>query len=98
MDERPVSEGVQTLLKELHQKKVWLDMMIQGLEAAMESPEHQLIARVEEAYEGASQSSSARAELQSDRRAALAVLARHVKSSPKARRRRSLQGRQAVRT
>lgn len=35
--------NVEHLLKELHSKKKWLDVMIEGLETAMESPQHQLI-------------------------------------------------------
>jgi hypothetical protein len=35
--------NVSRLLRELHEKKRWLDTMIEGLEAAAGSPHHQLI-------------------------------------------------------
>jgi hypothetical protein len=35
--------NVNRLLRELHEKKRWLDTMIEGLEAAAGSPHHQLI-------------------------------------------------------
>jgi hypothetical protein len=37
--------NVNRLLRELHEKKRWLDTMIEGLEAAAGSPHHQLIER-----------------------------------------------------
>ena len=35
--------NVDHLLEELHEKKRWLDLMIAGLEAAIDSPQHRLI-------------------------------------------------------
>lgn len=92
-----VTESLRELLDELHERKSWLDMMIQGLEAAVESPEHQLIASVEQEFENDGRR-SARSELQRERRAVLETLARDVHSSPRARRRRSLSFDQAVNT
>lgn len=89
MNQTAVDESVKELLDDLRERKSWLDMMIQGLEAAVESPEHQLIASVEQAFEG-ERRKSARSDLQIERRAALATLAQDVQSSPRARRRRSL--------
>jgi hypothetical protein len=43
--------NVNRVLRELHQKKRWLDTMIQGLEAAAGSPHHQLIERAGEIFE-----------------------------------------------
>jgi len=42
---------VNRLLRELHEKKRWLDTMIAGLEAAAESPHHHLIERAGEIFE-----------------------------------------------
>jgi hypothetical protein len=39
------------VLRELHEKKRWLDTMIEGLEAAAGSPHHQLIERAGEIFE-----------------------------------------------
>jgi hypothetical protein len=43
--------NVNRLLRELHEKKRWLDTMIEGLEAAAGSPHHQLIERAGEIFE-----------------------------------------------
>jgi hypothetical protein len=43
--------NVNRLLRELHQKKRWLDTMIEGLEAAAGSPHHQLIERTGQIFE-----------------------------------------------
>jgi hypothetical protein len=92
-----ITASVETLLKELHEKKRWLDMMIGGLEAAVSSPEHQLIASLEEVFHNAS-ARAARSDLQRERRAALASLARSVNATPHARRKRSLSLGQAAST
>lgn len=39
------------LLRELHEKKRWLDTMIEGLEAAAGSPHHQLIEKAGRIFE-----------------------------------------------
>lgn len=39
------------LLRELHEKKRWLDTMIEGLEAAAGSPHHQLIEKAGQIFE-----------------------------------------------
>ncbi|MEX2300060.1 MAG: hypothetical protein WD733_03930 [Bryobacterales bacterium] len=43
--------NVHRLLKELHEKKRWLDVLIQALEAAEISPHHQLIDSAERIFE-----------------------------------------------
>jgi hypothetical protein len=43
--------NVNRLLKELHEKKRWLDVLIQGLEAAETSPHHQLIDSAERIFQ-----------------------------------------------
>ncbi len=49
---RAASEAnVNKLLRELHEKKRWLDMMIDGLEAAAGSPHHQLIETAGQIFE-----------------------------------------------
>ena len=98
MDKAPITKEIEELLSELHERKQWLDMMIQGLEAAVSSPEHQLIASVEEVFDGEARQPMTRSELQRERRAALETLARSVSSSPTARRRRSLAAGQAEST
>ena len=97
MERSQVTESVEILLQELYEKKRWLDMMIGGLEAAVSSPEHRLIESVEKVFNGGSRMAS-RADLQRERRAALAMLARTVNSTPGARRRRSLSRGQAAST
>jgi hypothetical protein len=42
---------VNRLLRELHEKKRWLDTMIDGLEAAAGSPHHRLIERAGEIFD-----------------------------------------------
>lgn len=43
--------NVDHLLEELHEKKRWLDLMIAGLEAAVESPQHRLIEMAAKTFE-----------------------------------------------
>lgn len=43
--------NVNRLLKELHEKKRWLDVLIDALEAAEHSPHHQLIESAERIFE-----------------------------------------------
>lgn len=43
--------NVSRLLKELHEKKRWLDVLIDALEAAEHSPHHQLIESAERIFE-----------------------------------------------
>jgi hypothetical protein len=43
--------NVNRLLRELHEKKRWLDTMIEGLEAAAGSPHHQLIETAGQIFE-----------------------------------------------
>jgi phage terminase small subunit len=97
MEVSGVGKSVNALLKELHEKKRWLDMMISGLEAAVESPEHRLIELAKETFEER-QEASPRVDLERDGKAALATLARTVGSTPQARRRRSRPANQAVST
>jgi hypothetical protein len=97
MEQSGVDARVETLLLELHEKKRWLDTMIDGLEAALASPEHQLIALAEEIFEGDA-AAAPRVDLQREGRAALTVLARSVGATPQARRKRSRAGGQAAST
>ncbi len=50
MLERDDAVNLDHLLKELHSKRRWLDMMIAGLEAALESPHHKLIQTVTRSF------------------------------------------------
>jgi hypothetical protein len=59
MDRFVVEESVETLLKELHEKKRWLDVMISGLEAAVESPEHKLIELAKKTFDEAEEKARA---------------------------------------
>ena len=43
--------NVDHLLEELHEKKRWLDLMIAGLEAAIDSPQHRLIEMAAKTFE-----------------------------------------------
>jgi hypothetical protein len=43
--------NVARLLRELHEKKRWLDTVIDGLETAADSPHHQLIERAGRIFE-----------------------------------------------
>ena len=43
--------NVSRLLQELHEKKRWLDVVIDGLEAAAGSPDHQLIERAGDMFD-----------------------------------------------
>ena len=43
MNQFTTGGNVEHLLEELHSKKKWLDVMIEGLEAAVDSPQHKLI-------------------------------------------------------
>lgn len=97
MEQSIVTERVEDLLRDLHEKKRWLDMMIGGLEAAVSSPEHRFITSVKEAYD-AEGVAAAPSDLQRDRRALLASLARSVNATPHARRRRCLSLGQAAST
>jgi hypothetical protein len=92
-----VGAGVESLLRELHEKKEWLDTMIEGLEAALDSPEHRLIELAEQTFE-ASRREAPRVDLELDGKSALATLARRVGATPQARRKRSRGGHQAVST
>lgn len=91
--EPKVAVEVESLLRELHERRRWLDMMIQGLEAAVESPEHRLISLAQEAFEQRDDAVVS-LELGRGQRATLASLASSVSSTPQARRKRS----QAART
>ncbi|MEZ5366793.1 MAG: hypothetical protein R2748_31755 [Bryobacterales bacterium] len=91
--ELAVRAEVESLLRDLHERRRWLDMMIQGLEAAVESPEHRLIALAQEAFEDG-QTAVHSMELGRGKRATLVSLAQSVSSTPQARRNRS----QAART
>jgi hypothetical protein len=97
MEADGIGESVEGLLQELHEKKQWLDMMIEGLEAALESPEHRLIQLVEQTFEE-SQAEAPCVDLEQGGRSALATLARRVGATPHARRKRSQVRRQAVST
>ena len=97
MESDEIGEGVEALLEDLHEKKRWLDMMIKGLEAALESPEHQLIELVERTF-AEDEMESPRVDMDYSGKSALASLARSVGKSPQARRMRSQRGLQAVKT
>jgi hypothetical protein len=96
METFEVGEGVDSLLKELHEKKRWLDMMISGLEAAVDSPEHRLIELAEKTFEE-NAAKAPRVDLENEGKTALTMLASSVGATPHARRRRSV-GRYAVKT
>ena len=72
-----VSESVERLLEELHAKKLWLDEMIAGLEAAADSPQHRLIAQAAETFEKAGQRQP-KVDLIQSKRAELQTLAQRV--------------------
>jgi hypothetical protein len=95
MESDEIGEGVEALLGELHEQKRWLDMMIKGLEAALESPEHQLIELVERTF---AEDEMEAPTVDYSGKSALASLARSVGKSPQARRMRSQRGLQAVKT
>ena len=97
MERSDIAEGVEDLLRDLHEKKRWLDMMIGGLEAAVSSPEHRFITSVKEVY-SAKGPAATRSDMERERRALLASLARRVNATPHARRKRSLSLGQAAST
>ena len=97
MEVNGIGESVDSLLEELHEKKLWLDMMIKGLEAALDSPEHRLIQLAERTFEE-HREEGARVDLEQQGKLALTTLARSVGKTPHARRFRSERGRQAVKT
>ncbi len=72
-----VSESVERLLEELHEKKQWLDQMIAGLEAAAESPQHRLIAQAAETFDSAG-SRQPKVDLVQSKRTELQTLAQRV--------------------
>ena len=72
-----VSESMERLLEELHEKKAWLDQMIAGLEAAAESPQHRLIAQAAETFEQAGYRQP-KVDLVPSKRAELQTLAQNV--------------------
>jgi hypothetical protein len=82
--------SVELLLRELYAKKRWLDMVIGGLEAALESPQHQLVRLVQETL-GDESPARPKVDLGDERRVALANLARTIgaRNPPALRRRRS---------
>ena len=75
-----VSESMERLLEELHEKKLWLDEMIAGLEAAAESPQHRLIAKAAETFEKAGQRQP-KVDLIQSKRTELQTLAQRVGGS-----------------
>lgn len=77
MDELAAGGNVDELLEELLEKKRWLDTMIAGLEAAKESPQHQLIEMVAEKFASAG-GRGPKVDLKSDSKQELAKLAKRV--------------------
>ena len=77
-------EGVDSLLNELHQKKRWLDTMIEGLEAAIDSPQHKLIELAKSTFEN-HQGPAPRVDLEHSGKAALMTLAKSVGKAPSPR-------------
>jgi hypothetical protein len=78
---------LERLLNELYTKKRWLDSVIEGLEAAVGSPDYQLIEGVMEAFEEDGQEAAPRADLAHHRRTRLVQLADQV-----GKRRRRVEG------
>jgi phage terminase small subunit len=88
MEVSEVDESVEALLRELHEKKQWLDTMISGLEAAVDSPEVRLIELAERSFK-AHLEDAPHVDLERDGKVALASLARSVGATPQARRKRT---------
>ena len=69
--------SVALLLRELYAKKRWLDKVIEGLETALQSPQHQLLSMAQEIL-GDDSPAYPKVDLGDERRAALAALAECV--------------------
>ena len=82
----PGQQGVERLLAELHEKKRWLDQMIEALEVAASSPQHTLIAKAASTFEAAGKRLP-KVDLRQEARSELQTLAQRV-GGGKARSRR----------
>lgn len=87
MNSLPPGGNVDELLQELLKKKQWLDTMIEGLEAAQNSPQHQLIEMVAKTF-GDAGGKTPRVDLRRESKEELAALAEAV-GQPSRKRRRS---------
>ena len=76
--------NVDKLLDELLEKKRWLDSMIEALEAAKDSPQHQLIEMAARTFSESS-GRSPKVDLQMESKRELAELARQVGSTRRGR-------------
>ena len=74
--------NINRLLRELHEKKRWLDTMIEGLEAAVGSPHHQLIERAAQMFDHL-QGERPKVDLRPQQQRALAALASQVGRRPR---------------
>lgn len=77
MDYLTVGGNVDRLLEELHEKKRWLDTMIEGLEAAKNSPQHRLIEMAAVVFSDAA-AGLPKVDLEMDSKRRLTALARRV--------------------
>ena len=80
--------NIDHLLAELHEKRRWLDAMIESLETARRSPEHQLLSLAERAL-GEEAEGIPRADLGPDVQRQLATLAEKVNPGRRAKPRSS---------
>lgn len=87
MDYGSSGGNVDHLLAELHEKKKWLDMMIESLETAKDSPQHRLIDLAAKTFEESS-ATSPRVDLQKTSKQELAALAKKVQPGRRALARR----------
>lgn len=87
-----IGGNVDHLLAELHEKKRWLDIMIESLEAAKDSPQHQLIDLAARTF-GESSERSPKVDLQTDSKQELAALAKKVQPGRRALARRKKRSR-----
>ena len=71
-------DKIEGLIAELYEKKRWLDVLIEGLESAAESPQHRLIATASEAFSGAARRRP-KVDLEAASRKKLARLAKSVR-------------------
>ena len=80
MPKRKRNVDLDRVLDELHAKKRWLDTVIEGLERAMESPDHQLLESIVNAFANGDQSRP-KVDLGPPQRARLTRLATEVQRS-----------------
>ena len=80
MPKRKRNVDLDRVLEELHAKKRWLDTVIEALERAIESPDHQLLESMANAFANGDQSRP-KVDLASPQRARLTRLATEVQRS-----------------